>query len=451
MPWVGAQQWVVRDNFGERWRLRVLRPFDAVPPPAEDSSYRYPISRLVYGAFDQFGPRGEGDVARGLLEAYDELTGASLSARVPNLASDRQRLLFHFNEHLQETLHRGAAAGRLVVEHVAPMPWPFPDLPDQPAPYEPQPVVQEETTFVGVRLVDQGSNGVANAACEVSLPDGSVVKGSTGAGGILRLEGISAAGTCRVVFADFDVKDFARPTPLMGSRSSDNDAVTAANGGDTVYKVGASDTLASIARQFGFANYETIWNAPENAGLRKRRVNPQALLEGDEVIIPKRNPAAFSIATGTERTLYVFLAKVHVRIGLLTSDVQRPAATHADVLALDAPDAVDADDNGVFDVPIAANASALTLDLGGATTSCEIGLLSPVETRTGIRQRLWNLGYDAGDDDDDHDTDGDDASDEQLAEALAWAVEEFEKDKKMDPTPNIDTSFLDKLTEAHGS
>ncbi len=86
VPWVGAQEWIVRDNFGERWRLRVVRAFDAIPPPAEDSnSYRYPINRLVYGAFDQFGARGEGDVARGLLEAYDVLTGASLSACVPNL------------------------------------------------------------------------------------------------------------------------------------------------------------------------------------------------------------------------------------------------------------------------------------------------------------------------------------------------------------------------------
>jgi outer membrane protein OmpA-like peptidoglycan-associated protein len=213
---VGPQEWIVRDNFGERWRLRVVRSFDAIPPPAEDSnSYRYPISRLVYGAFDQFGSRGEGDVARGLLEAYDELTGASLSARVPNLASDRQRLLFHFNEHLQETLHRGAAAGRLVVEHVEPMPWPFLDSPELPTPDpSPPPPVEELEHFLELQIVSVRGDGVGGIACEVTFPSGTILQGTSGPDGLLRLSDVDEAGTALVTLPD--LRPFA-PADARGS------------------------------------------------------------------------------------------------------------------------------------------------------------------------------------------------------------------------------------------
>jgi hypothetical protein len=209
VPWVGAQEWVVRDNFGERWRLRVVRAFDAIPPPAEDSnSYRYPISRLVYGAFDQFGSRGEGDVARGLLEAYDELTGASLSARLPNLASDRQRLLFHFNEHLQETLHRGAAAGRLVVERVEPVPWPFPDLPEEPTVAANIPVAAEQAAWIELLLVDRSGKPVRGARYRLIPPSGRAIEGTLDIEGKANVRDIDP-GAYQVEFPDFDTNDFA--------------------------------------------------------------------------------------------------------------------------------------------------------------------------------------------------------------------------------------------------
>ena len=52
------------------------------------------------------------------------------------------------------------------------------------------------------------------------------------------------------------------------------------------YTVRQGDTLTSIARQFGFANWKDIYYNPANAALRLRRPNPDLLQPGDQVLIP---------------------------------------------------------------------------------------------------------------------------------------------------------------------
>ena len=82
---LGRREWVVKDQFGEKWRLRVVSFGEGISAPSsEDREYRASIGRLVYGAFDSIGARRDGKVARALLEVYDRLTGESLAERVPN-------------------------------------------------------------------------------------------------------------------------------------------------------------------------------------------------------------------------------------------------------------------------------------------------------------------------------------------------------------------------------
>jgi hypothetical protein len=52
------------------------------------------------------------------------------------------------------------------------------------------------------------------------------------------------------------------------------------------YTVRAGDTLASIARQAGFSNWEDIYNNPANAKFRLLRPNPNQLRPGDQIMIP---------------------------------------------------------------------------------------------------------------------------------------------------------------------
>jgi len=49
--------------------------------------------------------------------------------------------------------------------------------------------------------------------------------------------------------------------------------------------LGPDDCLKKIAYQYGFA-WETLWNHPANAELKKLRLRPEALEEGDTIHIP---------------------------------------------------------------------------------------------------------------------------------------------------------------------
>ena len=51
------------------------------------------------------------------------------------------------------------------------------------------------------------------------------------------------------------------------------------------YIVKPGDTLASIAKQFGFTNWTDIYNSPANSSLRKIYPNPNQLRVGEKIMI----------------------------------------------------------------------------------------------------------------------------------------------------------------------
>ncbi|HVN07114.1 MAG TPA: hypothetical protein VMT86_22000, partial [Bryobacteraceae bacterium] len=55
--------------------------------------------------------------------------------------------------------------------------------------------------------------------------------------------------------------------------------------------------MPGIAQQYGFSDYNTIWNDPNNADLQSQRQNPNVLNPGDQVYIPDKNPGSYSGAT----------------------------------------------------------------------------------------------------------------------------------------------------------
>src|SRR5258708_33469109 len=52
------------------------------------------------------------------------------------------------------------------------------------------------------------------------------------------------------------------------------------------YTVVQGDCISSIAAQNGFGRWQTVWDRPENAALKKTRKNPNALSPGDQVFVP---------------------------------------------------------------------------------------------------------------------------------------------------------------------
>ncbi len=53
-----------------------------------------------------------------------------------------------------------------------------------------------------------------------------------------------------------------------------------------IHKVVQGECLISIAQKFGLANWQTIYDAPENADFKKLRKNPNMICPDDMLFIP---------------------------------------------------------------------------------------------------------------------------------------------------------------------
>ncbi len=71
----------------------------------------------------------------------------------------------------------------------------------------------------------------------------------------------------------------------------------------TNHTVKEGESLITIAKQYGFLNWRTIYDAPENAELRRTRGRPNAILPGDVVSVPDKKPKKVSIATTKEHVI----------------------------------------------------------------------------------------------------------------------------------------------------
>src|ERR1017187_5867430 len=99
------------------------------------------------------------------------------------------------------------------------------------------------------------------------------------------------------------------------------------------YIVRQGDHLSKIAKAFGFSDYHTIWNDPNNAALKQQRQNPNVLFPGDSLFIPDRQLRVESRSTDQKHFFKKKTAGLKLRL-ILKDLYEKPIANASCVLTL---------------------------------------------------------------------------------------------------------------------
>lgn len=211
-----------------------------------------------------------------------------------------------------------------------------------------------------------------------------------------------------------------------------------------IHTIQQGDYLSKIAKQYGFADWKTIWNDPQNADLKKKRQNPNVLYPGDKLAIPGKKEKQESGATEQHHKFKAKHTKLMLRLVLKDLNF-KPLANKKCVLHVDGEEfEITSQANGLVEheiKPTAEQARLLVEDDKSPITlelPIEIGKLDPVDKVSGQKARLNNLGYFAG------------LLDEEDEALFKSAVEEFQCDQKLTVDGKCGPKTQAKLKDIHG-
>lgn len=215
----------------------------------------------------------------------------------------------------------------------------------------------------------------------------------------------------------------------------------------TVHIVKQGECLHRLAKQYGFADWKTIYEHEDNAELREKRPNPNALYPGDEVHIPEKERKDLALPTTTKHKLQIQRPRVMLRVEI-RDESDEPVADKAFELAF-GKKLYEGTTNGdgILEQKVEQSEEAgeltvwLTDDREAERYMWEIrvGHLDPVAETVGVRQRLNNLGFYCEEDGD------------EIDESLRLALRGFQDIAGMETTGELDDATRDELVQMHGN
>jgi len=232
----------------------------------------------------------------------------------------------------------------------------------------------------------------------------------------------------------------------------------------------SGEAPAELAAAAGFGDWKTIYEHPANAALRKLRATPAGVYPGDVVKIPDPDAKAIKVATGQSHPFVVrrpsSVLNVIVQDAAGTPIAGKPFQLRSPALATPLDGTTTGDGRVECELPPAMTDGQLIVwadkkDAGARYTwNLELAALLAPEDDDGIRQRLNNLGYYAGelggDDarasaaDSDGADGGDEAADGVPDERLRFALRAFQEDNGLHVTGELDDGTRAAIVKAHG-
>jgi len=205
----------------------------------------------------------------------------------------------------------------------------------------------------------------------------------------------------------------------------------------TEHKVRQGECISSIANKYGFFP-ETIWNDPLNKKLKKNREEGNILYPGDIVIIPGKRPKEES---GNTEQRHRFRKKgTPSKLLLRCLDRSEPIANQPYILNIDGKVFEgQTDEDGILKETIIPSARSGKLIIGEPPNEKEfnlqLGALDPINTVTGVQERLKNLGFAPGK------IDGD------LSSRTKSAIRRFQEATGLKVTGELDKDTEERLSQ----
>src|SRR5579883_403072 len=170
------------------------------------------------------------------------------------------------------------------------------------------------------------------------------------------------------------------------------------------YTIQQGDYISKIAEERGFSDYKTIWDHGNNADLKAKRTTPNVLLPGDKLYIPDRETRTEVRSTDAKHEFTLSGKPLKLRLVIHDMEDKPVSGKPCDLKVTGSPEVspLTTDGTGKVERDIEKTAQAGTFKLKDAglpidlDLTLQIGHLDPVDSTTGQKARLNNLGYDAG-------------------------------------------------------
>jgi hypothetical protein len=217
-----------------------------------------------------------------------------------------------------------------------------------------------------------------------------------------------------------------------------------------IVKLQQGDCLSSIALTRGF-DPKTVWEHGDNADLRERRTNPNALLPGDSLFVPELEQKDEPAPTDKLTTFKLSVGPIRLRVRLTKHTKARPDEPYKLELYSSAapgkPGEGDAtlegqtDGDGWIDqpIPITAKSARLSLREDKELHELHIGHLDPHDEATGAQGRLRGLGFYFG------------KIDGEIGPKTEAAIRRFQKANSLTVNGELDDATASSLRDAYGS
>jgi len=204
------------------------------------------------------------------------------------------------------------------------------------------------------------------------------------------------------------------------------------------HRVRQGECLSSIADKYGVLP-ETIANDSANAELKQDREDLNILKPGDILVIPDKQIKEESCATEQRHRFRRIAAQTILRLQLLDEDDSPRGNVNytLDIEGRSYQGTTDGEGKLEHSIPASARQGVLLTE--DDLIPLSLGNLDPIDTTSGVKQRLLNLGYDCGE------------VNEQVDSDTEMTLKEFQQKYDLEETGQIDQATREKLIEIHGS